>query len=121
MSSIRCCPICMAVVPAGKVVAHTNDLVCDGCGKPLEIASGSRDLAVFAGLVAGAVSWWLAAHSAQSGSVLGWALPVLYSVLVFGAVTPAVLMLSADLRIREVSAAAPITAAAPPSAHGAHH
>jgi hypothetical protein len=121
MSSIRCCPICMAVVPAGKVVAHTNDLVCDGCGKPLEIASGSRDLAVFAGLLAGAVSWWLTAHSAPSGSALGWALPVVYAVLVFGAVTPAVLMLSADLRIREVSPAAAVAVGAAPNAHGGHH
>jgi hypothetical protein len=121
MSSIRCCPICMAVVPAGKVVAHTDDLVCDGCGKPLEIASGSRDLAVFAGVLAGAIGWWLGAHSAQSGTALGWALPVVYAVLAFGAVTPAVLMLSADLRIREVSAIPQSVAAALPDAHGAHH
>ena len=121
MSSIRCCPICMMVVPAEKVVVYTNDLTCDGCGKPLEIASGSRDLAVFAGFLAGAVSWWLGAHSAQSGSALGWALPVVYAVLAFGAVTPAMLMLSADLRIRDVSANPPSAATAPAGAHGAHH
>jgi len=121
MSSIRCCPICMAVVPAGKVVAHSNDLVCGGCGKPLEIASGSRNLAVVVGLVAGAISWWLGAHSAQSGSALGWTLPVVYAVLVFGAVTPAVLMLAADLRIKEVSAVDHSAAAAPANGHGVHH
>ena len=101
MSSIRACPICMAIVPAGKVVSHSNDLVCDGCGKALEISAGSRDIAVYVGFLAAMFSWWLGAHSAQSGSVLGWALPVLYAVLTFGAVTPAVLMLFADLRIRE--------------------
>jgi apolipoprotein N-acyltransferase len=121
MSSIRCCPICMAVVPAGKVVAHSNDLVCDGCGKPLEIASGSRNLAVVVGLVAGAISWWLGAHSAQSGSALGWTLPVVYAVLVFGAVTPAVLMLSADLRISDVSAVPQGAVAVLPGVHGSHN
>lgn len=121
MSSIRCCPICMAMMPAGKVVAHSNDLVCDGCGKPLEIARGSRNLAVFVGLAAGAVSWWLAAHSAPRGSALGWALPVVYAVLAFGAVTPAVLMLAADLRIKEVSAVDHSAAAAPANGRGVHH
>ncbi|MGA8101445.1 MAG: hypothetical protein WB869_04790 [Candidatus Acidiferrales bacterium] len=121
MSSIRACPICMAVVPAGKVVAHTNDLVCDGCGKPLEISSGSRDIAVYVGFLAGALIWWVSAHSAQSGSALGWALPIVYAVLAFGAVTPAVLMMFADLRIRDVSTVAPSAAAALPTSHGAHH
>jgi hypothetical protein len=121
MSSIRACPICMVVVPAGKVVAHSNDLVCDGCGKPLEISAGSRDIAVYMGVLAGGLSFGLGTHYAQSGSALDWALPVLYAVLTFGAVTPAVLMLFADLRIREVSAVAPSAAAALPSAQGAHY
>ncbi len=121
MSSIRACPICMAVVPARKVVAHTNDLVCDGCGKPLEISAGSRDIAVYVGLLAAALIWWVSAHSAQNGSALGWTLPVVYAVLAFGAVTPSVLMMFADLRIRDVSTLAPPPAAALPSSHGAHH
>jgi|ERR1700677_425841 hypothetical protein len=120
MSSIRACPICMAVVPAGKVVAHTNDLVCDGCGKPLEISAGSRDIAVYVGFLAALLSWWLGVRSA-SASVLGWALPVVYAVLVFGAVTAAVLMMFADLRIRDVSTAPPSAPAALPASHGAHH
>jgi hypothetical protein len=121
MSSIRACPICMAVVPAGKVVSHSNDLVCDGCGKALEISAGSRDIAVYVGFLAAMFSWWLGASSAPSGSALGWALPVLYAFLTFGAVTPAVLMLFADLRIKEVLAVAPSAAAVLPDSHGAHH
>jgi hypothetical protein len=46
---------------------------------------------------------------------------VVYAVLVFGAVTPAVLMLSADLRISDVSAVPQGAVAVLPGVHGSHN
>jgi hypothetical protein len=97
----RACPNCLTVVPAGEVAAHSNDLVCRNCKKPLAISDLSRDLAVFLGLIAGTVVWWgAAAHYSREANPLGWVLPILFGYLALSIVTPAVLMLTADLRLK---------------------
>jgi hypothetical protein len=107
--AIRKCPSCLTVVPAGKVVAFSNDLVCPGCHRPVGISPVSRDFAIAAALVVAAAVWrWSAGRAGDS--LLGWALPIVYAFLAFGVVAPLVLMASADLRLRE---AAPV----PPETH----
>jgi TRAP-type C4-dicarboxylate transport system permease small subunit len=110
----RQCPNCLTVLPAGEIVSRSNDLVCPGCGKSLEISAVSRNLAAFAGLAAGWLVWKLSsAHFAGGGSALGWVLPIVYGILVFGIVSPIVLILLADLRLKplqEVRASAEVHA-----------
>jgi len=53
-------------------------------------------IAAAVGLVAGWIAWWV---TRASTNILGFALPVLFSVLAFGIVSPLVLMFTATLRI----------------------
>jgi hypothetical protein len=76
--SARQCPNCFAFLPPGQVVAYSYDLVCPSCQHPLEISALSRNLPAYAGLVAGAIVWWLAsAHYSGQPGALGWVLPLL--------------------------------------------
>ncbi|MGA8222046.1 MAG: hypothetical protein WB780_10375 [Candidatus Acidiferrales bacterium] len=101
----RQCPNCLAMIPAGKVVAYSNDLVCPGCQRPLEISDFSRNLAAFAALAAAFLVWWLAAASLLNDtSALGWVLPVVYSYFALSIVAPIALILLADLRLKSVDA-----------------
>jgi hypothetical protein len=103
--SARQCRNCHAVMPAGKIAAYSNDLVCAGCGSPLEISALSRYLSAFAGLGAGAIVWWLASsHYSQEPNALGWVWPVLFSYLALSIVAPLTLMAVADLEPRSVDA-----------------
>ena|ERR1700734_2360050 len=99
--SARQCPNCFAVLPAGQIVAYSYDLVCPACQHPLEITGLSRNLSAFAGLLAGALVWWLASahYSGQSGA-LGWVLPLLLSCLTFSVVAPLALIFTADLSLK---------------------
>ncbi len=118
----RTCPNCLTVMPAGRVVAYSNDLVCAGCQKPLEISSLSRNLAITVGLVASAAVWWMTSHGRQARGEFGWVLPVVYAVIALGTIAAVLLMIMADLRIKDIDevAAASLTAAAPES-HSSHH
>jgi len=117
--SARQCPNCHATMPAGKIVAYSNDLVCSGCGSPLEISALSRNLSAFAGLGAGAIVWWLAsAHYSQEPNALGWVWPVLFSYLALSIVAPLTLTAVADLEPRSVDAQS-LDHEAPPS-HSSH-
>jgi len=69
-------------------------------------------IAAAVGLVAGWIAWWA---TRASTNVLGFALPVLFSLLAFGIVSPLVLMFAAALRI---APAAPVFEPVP--AHGSH-
>lgn len=116
--AIRKCPYCLTVAPAGEVVAYSNDLVCAGCRRPLEISPLSRNLAVAAGLAAGAAIYSLASKPA-AGGMLGWVLPLVYGFLALSAVAPLVLMLSADLRLKSAEAPPAATHEQHPASHGA--
>ncbi len=118
--AIRKCPYCLTVAPAGAVVAYSNDLVCAGCQRPLEIAPISRDLAVAAGLAAGAAIYSLASKHA-GGEMLGWLLPLVYGFLALSVVAPLVLMLSADLRLKSFEAPPAAVHEEPAADHGARH
>jgi hypothetical protein len=118
--AIRKCPYCLAVVPAGAVVARSYDLVCPGCQRPLEIATVSRNLAVAVGLAAGAAIYCFAAKK-SGGEMLGWLLPLLYGFLTLSIVTPLVLMLTADLRLKSVEAVPTMAHEESAAGHGGGH
>jgi hypothetical protein len=108
----RMCPHCGNTVPAGRVVAFSDDVVCPHCQTLLQVVDGSRMIAVAVGLVAAWIAW-LATRA--STNVLGFAIPVLFSFLAFGIVSPLVLIFTAALRIAPT---APVFDPVP--THGTH-
>jgi hypothetical protein len=115
----RQCPNCLAKVPAGKLAAYSNDLICPGCQRPLEISDFSRNLAAFAALAAAFLVWWLAsARFLNDASALGWVLPLVYSYFALSIVAPIALILLADLRLKSADAA-PVPHQTP-AAHSPH-
>jgi hypothetical protein len=76
-------------------MALSDGMECPHCQTRLEVATGSRMVAVAAGLVAAWLVWWV---TRDSTNVLGFALPVLLSFLAFGIVSPLVLMFTSALR-----------------------
>lgn len=110
--AIRMCPHCGNTVPAGLVVAFSDGLECPHCQTRLQVTDGSRMIASAVGLVAGWIAWW---GTRASTNILGFALPVLFSVLAFGIVSLLVLMFAATLRI---APGAPVFDLVP--AHGSH-
>ena len=117
----RVCPDCLQSVPAGKVLAYSNDLVCHGCGKPLEISLLSRYLAATAGLVAAVIVWWAASkHYANDSWALAWVLPIVFSYFALSIVAPIVLAFTADLQLRSIETASVQHEVAAPSHHPSH-
>lgn len=117
----RVCPDCLQSVPAGRVLAYSNDLVCPNCAKPLEISLLSRYLAAFAGLIAAVVVWWTASkHYAHDSWALAWVLPIVFSYFALSIVAPIVLALTADLQLRSTEAASVLPEASAPSHHPIH-
>jgi hypothetical protein len=108
----RMCPHCGNTVPAGLVMAFSDGLECPHCQTRLQVTDGSRMIAVAVGLVAAWIAWWA---TRASTNILGFALPVLFSFLAFGIVSPLVLIFTAALRI---APAAPVFELIP--AHGSH-
>jgi hypothetical protein len=94
--AIRMCPHCGNTVPAARVVALSDGMECPHCQTRLEVASGSRMIAVAVGLIAAFLVWRV---SRDSTNIVGFALPVLLSFLAFGIVSPLVLMFTAALRM----------------------
>jgi hypothetical protein len=88
-------------MPAGKVAAESYELVCASCQHPLGISDLSRNFAAFAGLVAGAIAWWIVTlgFAAQPGA-LGWVWPVFLAYLAASVVAALTLMLAANLELR---------------------
>ncbi len=115
----RTCPQCMKLVPALRVDAYSDGFQCPHCGARLEVDSTSRSIAVWVGLLAAFLVWY---SSRTLGGDLAWVLPEFYAILTFGAVTPLVLLLIAELCI---APELPVpTAAAPHHADphaSAHH
>lgn len=99
----RQCPTCFAMLPAGKVVAYTDELTCPGCRTPLEVSGFSRNLAAFAGLAAGALAWrWASVHSLYNSGGVGWLLPMLCGCFAVSVFSSVILMLTADLRLKPI-------------------
>jgi hypothetical protein len=97
----RQCPSCGAVLPAGRVVADSYDLVCATCQHALGISDLSRNLAAFAGLVAGAIAWWMVTlRFASPPGALDWVWPVFLAYLAASVVAALTLMLAANLELR---------------------
>ena len=97
---------------------------CPHCQTRLEVADGSRMIAVTVGLIAGWLAW---SATRASTNILGFALPVLLSFLAFGIVSPLVLIFVAALRIAPgtpVFDLVPADGGHAPSTHGhagGHH
>jgi hypothetical protein len=97
----RQCPNCGAVMPAGKVAADSYELVCANCQHLLGISELSRNLAAFAGLAAGAITWWMVTlRFATEPGALGWVWPVFLAYLATSAVAALTLMFAATLELR---------------------
>jgi hypothetical protein len=88
------CPHCKTAISAADAAAYSNDIECRKCKTRLEVASGSRTISSFCGLLAAAIAWKL---SSGSGGDLGAVLPTLYAFLAFGGVSALVVMLTANL------------------------
>src|SRR5579863_9677688 len=113
----RVCPHCSHVVPAALTVALSDGLDCPNCHTHLEVATGSRMIAV---TVALAAAWLVYRVTRDSNGILGFVLPELYAILTFGVISPLILMFTAGLRLAPVAAVAPD----PTAGHGhapAHH
>lgn len=95
----RKCPMCMVMLAAGPVAARPDELICINCGQALEVAGLSRQAACWLGLAAAAASVRYSVH-AMAANPLGWAIPVVVGVVVFGIVSAVALMATADLRVR---------------------
>ena len=109
----RKCPMCLKEVTAGHVVAYSDGMKCPGCGQSLEVSLGSRYLASLAGIAAGVLAW---RQSDPTGGEMGFAMALLWAFLAYSAVAPLVLMMIADLRVKEEE---PVVEAAP-AGHGHH-
>ena len=113
--AIRKCPACLTTAAMSEVVAHTDDLVCAGCGQHLQVGQGSRVLASALGLAAAYIAVRLSPHP---DSMLGWAAPALFGLLGYGCVSALATMATADLLV--IPAPAP-PALAGDSGHGGGH
>jgi len=103
----RQCPNCLTMVPAAEIAAHSYELICPGCQRPLEISDFSRNLAAFGGLAAAALVWSFSApRFSGDSSALAWIMPLLYSYLTFSVVAPLLLIFLADLRLSSEATAA---------------
>jgi hypothetical protein len=87
----------MSKNPAAAVAAYSDTLVCRQCGKPLEVARVSVLISSTAGLLAGFLVYRLTRNSPV---LLGWVLPMVYSILAWAIASPLLLMFTADLRYR---------------------
>lgn len=115
----RQCPQCQTRIPAVRVAAYSDSLVCPGCASPLEVAVGARYLASAAGLAGAAgLLWWVA----PPGRALDWTVPTLAAFLAYSVFAAVVVMLIGDLVPRTAPPAAPVEdAAAGDGGHGGHH
>jgi hypothetical protein len=115
----RTCPNCLTVVSPATVVVFSDGMECPGCKRSLTVWDGSRLLASLAGILAGLLAWQLSyPFAAAPDEVLGWAMPVVYAFLAFGAVASLVLMGTADLRLKPDEGTAAPLAPAGGHAHG---
>ena len=110
----RVCPHCGTEISTIVAAAKSNDIECPKCDARLEVADGARNLASIAGLVAGAVVYWMT--TTPGGGLLSAVLPTLYAFIAFGVVSALVLMATASLRNAPV-----LPVALPAHDHGHGH
>ena len=97
----RTCPKCLKEIPAGEVVARTNDLVCPGCSEHLGVSRFSRNLAAFAGLAVGVLVYkFSGVYFSSATSSLGWVLPIVFGYLGMSVSSPIFLFLLGDLHVK---------------------
>ncbi len=116
--AIRICPLCMGKVPAEDVAAYSDTLLCPHCQKPLEVSRPSRLITTLIGLLAACL---VSRFTRGSEGLLGWVLAMVYAVLTWGIVTPLLLMLTADLRIRADQPYAEAVSASAANSHSGPH
>lgn len=119
--AIRKCPQCLHVVSPGVAAAYSDSIECAQCKTPLEVATVTRMIAIWAGLGA-AFTTWLSVK--DHAGTLSWALVVLLPFLAFAAVSALITMATADLRKREVVATPEPLAGPSAGGHGhdsGHH
>ena len=97
----RKCPYCLTSIRPFELVTRSYDLVCHGCDRPLEISRISRNFAILVGLLAGLVIWYWASQGASLHQAIGWVLPPLYSLIVFGVVAALILMATGDVSLKQ--------------------
>ena len=118
----RKCPNCFATVPATKVIAFTNVLVCPSCDSPLQVSALSRNISAFTALIVAAIVYARSsAHYSQHPGALGWVLPVLFAFLAYSIAAPLVLAFLADLQLRSLEPAQIVAEAAPAHHHHPSH
>ena len=117
----RQCPNCLVLVRVTTISAHSSSLVCPGCGKHLEISRLSRNLSEFIGLAVGALVWRATtAYYAGHSNPLDWLLPIVFAYLALSLAQPLVLMLTADLRLKDLAEVPAAPDAHASSGHGGH-
>jgi hypothetical protein len=120
----RTCPYCLTKMPRITIITRSYDLVCAGCGRPVEISRVSRDLAAFIGLIAGAAGAYLGYEGAITHHhSIGFVLPMTHAIVFYGVVAAVVLFFTADLSLKSEPHAAPTHEPSDPHAggHGASH
>ena len=120
----RTCPYCLTKMSRITVITRSYDLVCAGCGRPVEISRVSRDFAAFIGLIAGAAGAYLGYEGAiNHHHSIGFVLPVTHAVVFYGVVAAVVLFFTADLSLKSEPHATPSHGPndAGASGHGASH
>lgn len=115
--AIRICPHCLKKVPAGLVVAYTDQLVCPHCHSAITVGVPSRVIGAFIGLGVGELVWSFV--QPMSGEA-GWVMPVVYAFLAYSVAYTLYLMATADLVMRPVEAE-PAPVAADAHGHGGGH
>ena len=98
-----------------KLLAYSDGFECSNCHTRLEDTSGGRSVAIWVGLAAGYLAWWM---TRELNGPLTAVLPELYAILAFGIVSPLVLVFTASV---ERAPEAPVAELATTSGHGGGH
>jgi hypothetical protein len=104
------------------IVAYSDGLECPRCHTLLEADGAGRMPAVWIGLGAAWLVWYITQMSVgTSTDTIAWVLPELYSILTFGLVSALVLMFTARLVIAPTAPAIELHATTGSAGHGSGH
>lgn len=96
----RICPGCHTKVTIMMLLLAGGVFPCRHCKTELESDPVSKQMSVWAGLIAGVVAWRAVGHQ---GGTFAWLLPVLVPFAAFSVVTPLALALVGGVRAPAVS------------------